>query len=168
MLKLNQPIKTIKGETVVPFLVEGLSVHVVDKNKNQKIMDLSEFDLETKKVNKKNTNTIIVKQSENSTVEMIEEEIVTEPVIIPEPIPIVIPEPVIIPEPIIDPIVIPDPVVIPEPITIPVVEPIITPVIERNSFRFVGNNLLKINDKTTSSLYLKADTSVADDFYGSL
>lgn len=49
MFKLNQPIRTIKGELVVPFLVEGRLVHVIDMNKVQKIVDLSDFDFESKK-----------------------------------------------------------------------------------------------------------------------
>ncbi len=49
MFKLNKPTRTIKGEFVVPFLVEGRLVHVIDKDRNQRIVDLSDFDFEEKK-----------------------------------------------------------------------------------------------------------------------
>lgn len=49
MFKINQPTRTSKGEYVIPFLVEGRLVHVIDKDKNQKIIDLSDFNFESKK-----------------------------------------------------------------------------------------------------------------------
>ncbi len=60
MFKLNKPTRTIKGELVVPFLVEGRLVHVIDMNKTQKIVDLSDFDFEKKEKSIK-PNIIMVK-----------------------------------------------------------------------------------------------------------
>ena len=43
MFKLNTPIKTTNNETVIPILVDGTTVYVIDKNKKQKILNISEL-----------------------------------------------------------------------------------------------------------------------------
>lgn len=63
MFKLNKPVKTNSGETVVPFLVNGTDVSVFDRNKQVKVLDLKDFDFKKKQSTKRidPRNVVVVK-----------------------------------------------------------------------------------------------------------
>ena len=64
MFKLNRPIRTTKGELVIPIFVEGRLVHAIDRDKKQRMFDLSDFNFESKKNPKpKKQDYIMVKES---------------------------------------------------------------------------------------------------------
>lgn len=166
MFKINKPTRTIHGEFVVPFLVEGRLVYVLDKDKNQKIIDLSEFDFEPKaKVPKKQT-LVIVKQSSIP---------IEEPLFNPqaggylgEEKEIIVQPPTIIPEPIPVPIINEIPIEIKTDDVIPQDIPTIYPDSKPNFISVSKLLIIKLLGKAIYSFEPKIDTKIADDFYGGL
>lgn len=169
MFKINKPTRTIHGEFVVPFLVEGRLVHVLDKNKNQKTIDLSEFDFEPKKKTPKKQTLVIVKPSQTSYTK-------EEPLFHPQESgymggeyaekDIVIQPPTTIPEPTPTPIINETPIEIKVDETIPQDTPIIYPDSKPNFINVSRLLIIRLSGKAVSIFEPKIDTKIADDFYG--
>lgn len=168
MFKINKPIRTINNELVVPILVEGRLVHVLDMNKHQKILDLSDFDFEPKKKTPRKQTLVIVKPSEGS----VDDDSLFNPNEggylggVYEEKPLVVQPANPVPTPSPTPAINTDPIEIPTGNSIPQNTPTILP--DGKPQFIAANRTLRIRmaGKSIISFQPKIDTKIADDFYG--
>jgi hypothetical protein len=168
VFKINRPIRTIHNELVIPILVEGRLVHVLDMNKHQKILDLADFDFEPKKKTSRKQTLVIVKPSDGP----IDENSLFEPNSggylggIYEEKPLVVQPATSIPTPTPTPEINTTPIEIKVDDTIPQNTPTILP--DGKPQFIVANRILRIrmSGKAVRSFEPKLDTKLANDFYG--